>query len=142
MSDERITPEQFEKRLVDLCVSGGLTGLPRRPVDREILYTGVLATLPRDRTYTQEALNAELGSWLVRIAESLEVDHVTLRREMVDRGFLVREPDGSRYRAVVPDWWSTAFDEAVLEVDVSEVVERGRDQRQRRKRAHAEHDAN
>jgi hypothetical protein len=136
MSDARITSPQFKKRLADLCVAGGLTGLPRRPADREILYTGVLSTLPRDRTFTQPQLNAELGSWLARIAESLEVDHVTLRREMVDRGFLVRETDGSQYRAVVPEWWSSAFEPDVLDVDVAEVVERERLKRRERKREH------
>jgi len=137
MSNERITAERFKKRLADLCVGSGPGGLPRRPADREILFTSVLLTLRREEGYTQKTLDRELVRWLTSIAEPIETDHVTLRREMVDRGFLVRESDGSQYRAAIPDWWTSAFESGVLEVDVPEVVERARQERARRKQAHA-----
>ena len=52
-------------------------------------------TLERRRPYTEPEINEALIAWLASVRGT--PDHVTLRRRMIDCGFLKRTPNGSRY---------------------------------------------
>ena len=51
--------------------------------------------LVRQRPYGEREVNDVLSAWLASVRAA--IDHVTLRRRMVDLGFLKRTRDGSRY---------------------------------------------
>lgn len=63
-----------------------------RAEKRTIALTWLASHFAPDQTYREMEVNA--------ILKSLHTfnDHALLRRELVDRGFLSRNPDGSEYR--------------------------------------------
>ena len=59
-----ITRDEFNKRLVELCLKSGLTGFPRKFRDRHILLRSVALTLGAAREYTESELDDRLTFWL------------------------------------------------------------------------------
>jgi hypothetical protein len=76
--------------------------LPRRRRDREILMKSIRMRVEPGRVYSEIEVNALLQAWQREVAPALEVDHVTLRRLLVDYGELERSRDGSAYRLGFP----------------------------------------
>ena len=83
-----ITRDEFSARLADLCLKSGLTGFPRKSRDRHILMKSVVLTLGGSRRYDEREIDDKLIFWLTDIAHSMDFDHVSLRRELVDAGRL------------------------------------------------------
>ena len=75
--------------------SGSLEAFPTHSTDLDVVLAVAAVTLMRRRPYNEQEINAALVDWL----ESVQgwMDHVTLRRRMVDLGFLKRTVNGSRY---------------------------------------------
>lgn len=85
--------------LRDHTLNGKITRMPVRQEKKLIVLLRWLATLfEADRFYTEKEVNAILKG-------VYSTDHVTLRREMVDYGYLRRERDGGRY-------WLTPVEES------------------------------
>ncbi len=93
-----IEVKDFSTRLIKLCLSPGGSGMPRRRRDQLIIMQSIILTLNPKQTYSEKAINRGLENWLESIGKSLEVDHVTLRRYLVDEGFLLRDSAGRAYR--------------------------------------------
>lgn len=129
--------DEFAARLVDLCLKSGLTGLPRRSRDRHILLKSVVLTLKTGEEYSESDIDDRLAFWLVDVGRSIDVDRVSLRRSLVDEGYLKREKDGSRYMAS-SEGKSTGslFEPEVDGVDVYEAIGIGMKQIQEKKRQH------
>ena len=47
-SHDLLTVALFTKRLADLCLRSGVSGLPRDDVSRHVLFTSMVAALPVD----------------------------------------------------------------------------------------------
>ncbi len=137
MEKELITAEQFKKRLVTLCLRGGGAGLPRRPRDRQILLKSIVLLMDPEHAYAPAALDELLKSWLAQIGRCCETDHATLRRLLVDEGYLERPPDGRFYRVCTPGPAATDFESAVNGVDVVATVQEARGAAAQRRRKHA-----
>ena len=75
--------------------TGGLRRVPKKPQDRDRVLALVAGRLRRRFPYDEPTLNGELRAWLQSL--HAELDHVTLRRYLVDLGFLKRDRAGSRY---------------------------------------------
>ncbi len=107
-----ITVEEFLERL---CRLGGerRRPLPRKRRDRQILIKSILMQLDSARSYSEPEINEILKLWNSRVAPGIETDHVTLRRLLVDQGWLERTADGRSYRVGFPPR-PPAFD---LEID-------------------------
>ena len=84
-----------ETALRRILRSGSLEAFPTHSADLDIVLAVAAVTLMRRRPYNEQEINAALVDWL----ESVHgwIDHVTLRRRMVDLGFLKRTVNGSRY---------------------------------------------
>ena len=122
MTDRPITKEEFQERLQALCLSGGGRGLPRRHRDRHILFRSVAQMLDSGYRYTEQAINEALDSWLANVGHNIELDRVSLRRDLVDAGYLVRDLAGHEYR-VLPDGRGVVqFDQSVNSVDPSAML--------------------
>ena len=89
------TRQDVEGLLHRLLHTGSLQGFPKRPEHRDILLAVAAMTLIRRRPYAEPEVNEVLLEWLASVRGA--IDHVTLRRRMVDCGFLRRTRDGSRY---------------------------------------------
>lgn len=87
-----------ESRLRALLKSGFGAGLPRREADRWIVLHEVAATLGDDETLDEKAITERIGDWLAENGPRLETDAVTLRRALVDDGFVERDGHGRAYR--------------------------------------------
>lgn len=113
-----ITADEFKKRLFELCSLSGLSGLPRKIRDRHILLKSVALLLDKTQEYSEGEINQELQSWLTNVGCSIELDHVELRRRLIDHEYLGRSKDGSRYWVAVSSRQQMAFEHEIEEVDV------------------------
>lgn len=75
--------------------SGSLEAFPTHPGDLDVVLAVAAVTLMRRRPYNEQEINSALMDWLDSVHGWM--DHVTLRRRMVDLGFLKRTVNGSRY---------------------------------------------
>jgi len=129
-----ITLDEFVERLCLLGADRGPRGFPRRVRDREILMKSILLRLDSARIYSEPEINAALQDWSREVAPAIRVDHVTLRRLLVDHGHLERTADGRAYRVGFPPR-PAAFALAVDDVDVRETIAAYREHVRRRKQA-------
>jgi hypothetical protein len=88
---------ETHKTLKRLLVNGPLTGYPARPADQELIIELAALKLDAAATYREPELNAVLKDWLATFCAPFGIDHVTLRRELVDRRFLSRDTAGASY---------------------------------------------
>lgn len=135
MSNEKtISRSYFEKRLIDLCVRSGMTEFPKKATDQHILLMSAALTLRGDEAYTEAEINEKLTAWLEDICPIAQLDFVTLRRALVDEGYLLRPADGSRYELAAEGPAQSRFEEGVGAVDVAAVIAAGREDIERRRR--------
>ena len=84
-----------EHALRRILRSGSLETFPTHPRDLDVVLAVAAVALMRRRPYNEQEINAALLDWLESVHAWM--DHVTLRRRMVDLGFLKRTVNGSRY---------------------------------------------
>jgi len=137
MSEERITVEEFRAKLIALCVESTLTGLPRKHHDRQIVLHSVLLALEPATAYREDEINAARRTWLSAADRLHYLDHVTLRGALVDDGYLEQDAAGKVYRVRSAARWRTAFDPAIADLSVSEILKSGAEMVERKKRLHA-----
>lgn len=132
-TDAIITREIFIKRLVDLCVRSGLTDFPKNEADQHILMKSMVITMDPTVTYSEKEINRALGTWIDEVGQIKNIDFGTLRRWLVDSGYLTRSRDGSTYHvsSSVPN--SPVFEDAVNGINPAEAIIQGRAEIERRK---------
>jgi hypothetical protein len=116
-----ITLDEFVERLCRVGADRGPRAFPRSGDDREILLQSIVLTLDSGRSYTEREINDALQAWNRDVAPAIEIDHVTLRRKLVDYGRLERTDDGRAYRVGFPPR-ATAFDLRIWDVDLPGTV--------------------
>jgi hypothetical protein len=129
-----ITANEFRTRLGELCVMSGLSGVPRKPRDRHILLKSVTLTLDPAKQYSESDINDRLIFWLTDIAPSVRLDHVSLRRWLVDEAYLGRDPSGRSYRVRPAGPDDAMFEREVEDVEVYETIGLTRKRLQEKKR--------
>lgn len=117
-----------------LLANGPLTAVPKRPSDQQLLVTLASAQFEAQRSYREPEVNETLVTWIATFCEPHGIDHVTLRRLLVDSRLLTRSPSGSNYR-VNPE--RLAEVEAVATIAPAEVLSEIRSERESRKRRRA-----
>ncbi len=127
------TPEHVEALLRRLLQSGRLQCFPKNPDHLNMVLAIAASRIARRRPYAEWEVNEALTGWLDSVRAA--IDHVTLRRRMVDCGFLKRTTDGSRYflnhgRVV------EVLGDPVIEVDAGAIGNDIRSERNARKQAH------
>jgi hypothetical protein len=85
--------DEFVERLCRIGADRGPRRFPRRRRDREILMKSIRMQMDPMADYTEKAINALLERWRSEIAPAIDVDHVTLRRLLVDYGEIERTRD-------------------------------------------------
>lgn len=128
-----VTVGEFKKRLAAMCLKQGSVGLPRKRRDQHILAKSIVLMLNPEATYTEVELNSHLMDWLDRVGRAIQIDHVTLRRYLVDEGYVMRDPAGESYR-VQRQARSNLFDSAIDEIDPIVAIDEAINQRDERKR--------
>lgn len=133
MPEPVITAELFRKRLARLCLSGEMTALPRSQQDRHILFKSMQLAFRHDVNYSERDVNDLLDQWRDKVGSNLECDCVSLRRSLVDHGYLLRTTDGSRYTV---GQGSCLFEPDVDLLDPRQVIETAHRDREQRKIKH------
>ena len=136
MTDSTITIEEFEARLLAICSGGGGSGLPRRQRDVAVVLASATLWMEPGSLYSEAEINDGLRRWLTEVCPTLDLDPVTLRRELVDRNLLARDDSGTSY-APGPGPVEWRFEDGVAGVDPVAVIANAAAERERRKRAWA-----
>ncbi len=136
MKNKLITRKEFEKRLTELFAQGRLSAYPRKRRDRHILLKSIVITLNNSKNYTEADINEAIKTWLVGMHVSNSLDHVALRRYLVNEGYVDRSRNGSRYWVISPDPSPKWFEPEVDKVDILKVVAEAKEKfdKNRRKR--------
>ena len=87
-----------QETLRRLLANGPLTGMPARHADLKLLLRLAAARFEADRVYSEAAVNDVLREWLGTFSAPHGIDHVSLRRCLVDAGHLQRDKAGASYR--------------------------------------------
>jgi hypothetical protein len=72
------------------------------PADFVLLMAAAAHAFAPDRTYTEPEVNECLRTWLAGAGAMIDVDHVELRRWLVDAGVLARDGFGRAYARGTP----------------------------------------
>jgi hypothetical protein len=134
---ETVSRERFAERLVALCRSGVGPGLPRRRRDAHVFLRGAAAVVPPDVDCSEAQVNERLESWLAAVGDRVETDRVSLRRALVEWGYLQRDAAGARYRRGPGIPREIRFDPAVDAVDAGAAVREANERNDRRRRERA-----
>ena len=112
-----------------MLANGPLTGLPTRAEDEQLLLLLAARRFEPRREYSEAEVNEVLREWLSSFVAPFGIDHVTLRRRLVDTGLLLRDAAGAAYWTLrrVPG----------MDIEPARVLAEIRKQRAERKRQHA-----
>ena len=125
-----ITEAQFTDRFASLVLGG--RELPKKQLDRHILLISSILKLEPGRRYSENELNDELRTWTSRFGGPFGLDHVTLRRYLVDEKYLARDPAGGTYE-LAPDGLPYTFDPALRALDLDQLVSAAKQARELKK---------
>lgn len=126
--NEKITKEMFIKRLVTLLLRSGLSEFPKNQKDQFIILKSVVITINLPDTFTEKEINEQIDNWIKAVGQVKNIDRVTLRRLLVDHGYLIRARDGSVYHLAKPEPHQDLFDPSVAEVNVFEAISQAREE--------------
>ena len=115
-----------------LLANGPLTGYPTRRADQELLLGLAAARFDANRAYTEREVNDILEAWLGTFCAPYSIDHVSLRRYLVDARLLARDTAGSTYRLAAPV--------EPVELEPAQVLAEIEREREARKRSHVPSD--
>jgi hypothetical protein len=125
-----ITASQFSDRFVSLVLAG--RELPKKHLDRHILLISSILKLEPGQQYSEKQINEELQVWTIRFGRNFGLDHVTLRRYLVDEKYLVRDPMGGTYE-LAADGLPYTFDQSIRELDLEKLVAEAKQARELKK---------
>lgn len=126
----QLTITQFKDRFVALVLGG--REMPKKELDRHVLLVSATLRLEAQRQYTEKELNEELRKWSAQFGGNFALDHVTLRRYLVDEGYLQRDAAGGTYELASGDV-PYALQKPAEAIDLGEWIEEARKERELRK---------
>jgi hypothetical protein len=127
-----ITQEQFNSRFVALIIGGG-SFLKKKVEDRHILLISAALSLDKGRHYSEAELNEALKPWSAVFGDSFGLDHVTMRRYLIDERYILRDAAGTAYTLNTEDPPVT-YDEGIAELDLELMLADAQREREERKR--------
>lgn len=122
--------------LTRILKRGPLDHLPTRVADLDVLLALGVCRFTPDRIYAEVMVNERLKEWIDQFVLPPSIDHVSIRRCMVDRRFLVRDTAGRTYRAIFAKAERILAPDA-RSIDVAEVLNSLMQERDRRKQERA-----
>ena len=131
MNDSRDSALRALRRML---ANGLLTAMPKRPADQALLLVMAASRFDARETYLERDVNERLKAWLATISAPFGIDHVTLRRCLVDARILVRTSSGSTYRLNAE---RVGEIDAIRDIDPGQVLAELRSERDLRKRERA-----
>lgn len=99
---------------------GQMRRVPKKREDAEAILALAISGLDGEGLFEESEINIHLAGWLDGIAAEESLDHITLRRYLVDFGFLRRASDGVVYR-IVPERRDEVLEESARAIDPKRV---------------------
>jgi len=130
---EQLNVEQFTRRLVELCLRSNLSTFPKKELDQHILLRSALLIIGDTNVLSEKAVTEKLNIWTTDVCQIQGFDRVTLRRYLVDAGYLTRSRDGATYQVAQPDPGAQFFAPEVEQVDILKTLAAAREEIARRK---------
>jgi hypothetical protein len=93
-----ITAEEYQRRLRVILGPGTSGGFPRRQRDRWILLHAIARAFGLDERLSEKEATARIQDFVLQRGSGLGLDAVSLRRALVDEGFMDRDDHGRDYR--------------------------------------------
>ena len=115
----------------------GARDLPKKALDLNILLLSSVLGLESGREYSEGELNAELQRWILSFGGKFGLDHVTLRRYLIDEKYVRRDPAGRAYQLDRTGPRFT-YDPEVRSLDLRLLVAEARQERAKRKQQYME----
>jgi hypothetical protein len=125
-----LTESQFTERFASLVLGG--PGLPKKPLDRHVLLISSILKLEPARQYSENELNDQLREWTTPFGTQFGLDHVTLRRYLIDEKYIKRDAAGQSYELATTDLPYT-FDRSIAALDLEQLIAAARSEREKRK---------
>jgi hypothetical protein len=121
---EIISTEEYTRRIQVWCAKGrAYDQLPKKRRDRWILLHAIRRAFSGDDVLSEAEVNERLRKWLAGVGQSIRVDAIMIRRELIDGGFLERDAAGREYRASRRFERILRFEPGVEELDIAELIE-------------------
>ena len=136
MAGNMIPAIEFERKIAELCLGGVGPGLPRKSRNRHILLKAAAMAIGQGSQRTEKEINELLASWLDALGPTVRLDHVSLRRHLIDEGYVERDPAGAVYNIHNPDSQPVQFEPAVEAFDTIQVLRRASEERERKRLRH------
>jgi hypothetical protein len=131
-----ITESQFRKRFISLVFGG--RDFPKKRENLHVLLKSAVLGLRGDHTYSQQELTQELSSWVEAFGNNFNIDAVTLRRLLVDEGYLIRDPAGNEYE-LSNNNPPFSFDDSITSIDPELLIIEEKEKRELKKQRHMGH---
>jgi hypothetical protein len=128
-----ISPEQFSKRLVELCLRSNLAGIPKKDLDQHILLKSAVLLLDSAQSLSEKEISARLEVWVHEVCPIQNFDRVSLRRWLIDTGYVTRTRDGAVYQVAQPGPGAHLFAAEIDRLDIPQVIAAAREEIVRRK---------
>jgi hypothetical protein len=130
-----ITTEQYTRRLVNLCLRG-LAGIPKDQSDQHILMKSAAMSINVTGPLTEKELTNRLQNWLTVVKAGNDLDRVSLRRWLVDNGYLTRDSLGTQYEVAQPGPHAALFEPDIEQLDTAAILQAAREEMERKKQAY------
>ena len=130
-----ITTEQYTRRLLNLCLRG-LAGIPKDQSDQHILMKSAAMSIGATGPLTEKELTNRLQAWLDVVKAGNDLDRVSLRRWLVDHGYLTRDSLGMQYEVAQPGSHAALFEPAIEQLDTAILLQAAREEMERKKQAY------
>ncbi len=128
-----ISEALFRERFVFIVFAA--RDLPKKRRDRHILFFSATLELKRGRQYSEQELNECLNKWAERYGKRMQLDYVSLRRYLVDEGYIMRDAAGASYELVQEDL-HYSFDPSIQALDLDALIAEESAIREKRKQEH------
>jgi hypothetical protein len=131
-----LTAADYRERLIALLVRSGQQTLPRRSRDLAVLLIALSRRFADSGPLSERQATERIAAWLQETGRALDVDPVSLRRALIDAGFLERTPAGTEYVASRRYEREIAIEPALLAIDPDQVIDEERERIAARRRLH------
>ena len=125
-----ITTAQFTDRFPVLVIAG--RELPKKHLDRHMVLISACLKIEPDRLYSEQEMNEVLQLWAIHFGRAFGLDHVTLRRYLIDDKYLVRDSAGGTYKLAAGDLPYT-FDDSLRHLDLAQLFSAAKQARELKK---------
>ncbi|MBT3240191.1 MAG: DUF2087 domain-containing protein [Chloroflexi bacterium] len=133
--ENSISEKEFIKRLVNLCLKSGLQNMPKKPVDQHVLFKSVTLLFDSSGSYSQKEVDEKLQYWLLAISQFKKIDHVSLRRYLIDATYLERSSDGTAYTIPLNGQRQVKFEGSINDLDIERVLSDSKEEIDKKKQA-------